>query len=318
MRTVILSIFVVCLLSVGSASIASGGTKVDRKPDVASSECKPIAQLPIGLARTQTLRLNVTCLATPQQRVGSCPVTLRFADADGAPVASPSSSAPLALTTDVPVRGVASLDLPGHSLVADPALREVVRAVVDFDVRDFLSDRLAMNVEVFDTATGRADIRYAFEPCRTLPHAFVPASQRPDGFDRRVRELSFAPPGISVDESATLNVICNPDAAHPQEPCHVVLRYSPFETAASRRDGAAPPIADEELSIQPGAIGSFDLSGHALGAASGERAMFRPSVIADPGTLGRLVTGLEIVDSATGIASSLYQPPNKRRLIFLR
>ncbi|HVP28470.1 MAG TPA: hypothetical protein VMW35_04835 [Myxococcota bacterium] len=98
-------------------------------------------------------------------------------------------------------------------------------------------------------------MRYAFEPCRTLPHAFVPASQRPDGFDRSSRELGFAPPGISLDESARLNVICNPDAAHPQEPCHVVLR---------------------------------------------------------------LVTGLEIIDSTTGIASSLYQPPNKRRLVLLR
>jgi len=64
---------------------------------------------------------------------------LRFADADGDPVASPSSSAPLALTTDVPVRGVASLDLPRNSLVTGSALRDVVRAVVDFDARDFPS-----------------------------------------------------------------------------------------------------------------------------------------------------------------------------------
>jgi hypothetical protein len=319
MRTAILSTLVaICTLSAGWSPAASAGSQADRRSDDPSRECKPIAQLPIGLARSQTLRLNATCIATPEHRIGACPVTLRFVDDEGVPVAGPSSSGPLELTTHIPVRGVASLDLPGQAFVTGPALRKLVRAVVLFDVRDFLSDRLAMNVEVFDSATGRADIRYAFEPCRTLPFAFVPSAQRPDGFDGIVRELSFAPPGITVDETVSLNVICNPDAAHPQEPCRVVLRYSPFETATGRRDGAALPIADQELSIQPGGIGSFELPGHMLGAATGQRAMFRPSVVADPGTLGRLVTGLEIVESATGVASSLYQPPNKRRLIFLR
>jgi hypothetical protein len=279
------------------------------RPD-ATSECRPIAQLPLGLTQSQTMRLNVSCIATPEQPSGSCRVTLKFVDAEGVPVARPGVSAPLELTRDVPVRGVASLDLDGHSFVTGPALRRVVRPVVGFDVKDFLSDRLVMNVEVFDTASGRADIRYAFEPCRTLPFALVPASQRPDGQRTMNRELSFAPPGITADETVSLSVICNPDPEHPLNPCHVVLRYSPYETATRGHAGAAP-IAEQELSILPGAIGSFEVPGHLLGATAG-RLMFRPSVVGSVRTLGRLVTGFEILDSATGIAHSLYQPPNKR------
>jgi hypothetical protein len=170
-----------------------------------------------------------------------------------------------------------------------------------------------MNVEVFDTATGRADIRYAFEPCRTLPFAFVPSAQRPEGLHGIVRELSFAPPGITVDETGRLNVICNPDAASPEASCTVVLRYSPFETATSLHAGPAAPIAEKELAIPPGGIGSFEVPGKMLGATPGSRAMFRPSVVGSPTTLSRLVTGFEILESATGIAHSLYQPQNKRR-----
>jgi hypothetical protein len=281
------------------------------RPDDPASECRPIAQLPIGLAQTQTMRLNVTCVATPEEPFGSCRVTLRFVDAEGVPVARPGVSAPLALTSDVPVRGVASLDLDGHALVTGPALRRVVRPVVEFDVRDFLSDRLVMNVEVFDTASGRADIRYAFEPCRTLPFALVPPWQRPEGQQGMNRELSFAPPGITADETANLNVICNPDPARPQNPCDVALRYSPYETATRGHAAGAATIAEQRLTIRPGAIGSFEVPGYVLGASVG-RLMFRPSVVGSARTLGRLVTGFEILDTATGIAHSLYQPPNKR------
>jgi hypothetical protein len=318
MRTAISStIAAMCIVVAGWAPTAAAESQAHGNPDDPSTECRPIAQLPIGLARSQTMRLNVTCIATPQHPAGSCRVTLAFVDDEGVPVARASSTAPLELTTRVPVRGVASLDLPGHSFVTGPAIRRVVRPVVVFDVKDLLSDRLAMNVEVFDTTTGHADIRYAFEPCRTLPFAFVPSSQRPDGLDGTIRELSFAPPGITVDETVSLNVICNPDAAHPPEPCTVVLRYSPFEAAASGH-AAAPAIAELELSIQPGAIGSFELPGGMLGAVPGHRAMFRPSVVGSPAALGRLVTSFEILESATGIAHSLYQPPNKRSPIILR
>lgn len=318
MRTAIFTtVATICMVAAGWAT-ASAESHAGGKSDDPSAECRPLAQLPIGLARSQTMRLNVTCIATPQHPAGSCRVTLGFVDDEGVPVARASSSDPLELTTNIPVRGIASLDLPGHSFVTGPAIRRVVRPVVVFNVKDFLSDRLAMNVEVFDTATGRADIRYAFEPCRTLPFAFVPGSQRPDGFDGFIRELSFAPPGITVDETVSLNVICNPDAVHPQEPCDVVLRYSPFETGTSRHEAAASPIAEQERSIQPGAIGSFEFPGGMLGAAPGNRAMFRPSVVGSPAVLSRLVTSFEILESATGIAHSLYQPQNKRSPAFLR
>jgi hypothetical protein len=236
---------------------------------------------------------------------------LRFVDAEGLPVTSGSLSTPLEVTRDLPVRGVAYLDLPGHSFVTGPALRRLVRPVVVFDVKDFLSDRLAMDVEVFETSTGRADIRYAFEPCRTLPFAFVPPSMRPDGRHGLARELSFAPPGIAGDETMSLNVICNTDPARPLEPCNVVLRYSAVEGAASG-PAAVPPIAEQAISIRPGAIGSFELPGDQLGATLGNRLMLRPSVVGAPGTLSRLVTNFEILESATGIGRSNYQPPNKR------
>jgi hypothetical protein len=303
-----------CLLAIGWAPDASARSRGERRGDDRSAECRPIAQVPLGLTQSQTMRLNVTCFATRQEPAGSCRVTLRFLDDAGDPVAS----AP-ALTTRIPVRGVASLDLPGHSFVAGPALREVVRPVVEFRVDDFLSDRLAMNVELFDTATERGSIRYAFEPCRTLPLAPVPRSQRPDGFDGLVHELGFAPPGIAEDETVSLNAICNPDPARPHEPCHVVLRYSPYETGSGRHASPAAPLAEQELSIEPGAIGSFEVPGVLLGATPGSRAMFRPSVVGAPATLRRVVTGFEILDSASGIAQSLYQPPDeKRRPIFLR
>jgi hypothetical protein len=263
------------------------------------------------------MRLNVTCVATPEQPSGSCRVTLKFVDAEGVPVLREGASAPLELTRDVPVRGVASLDLDGRSFVTGPALRRVVRPVVVFDVKDFLSDRLVMNVELFDTGSGRADIRYAFEPCRTLPFALVPAAQRPDRPPSMNRELSFAPPGITGEETVNLNVICNPDPERPRSPCQVVLRYSPYETATRGHAAGAVPLAEQELSIQPGAIGSFEVPGFVLGATLG-RLMFRPSVVGSARTLGRLVTGLEILDPATGIARSLYQPPNKRGPIVLR
>ena len=302
MRTVTVSTFIaLCFLALASTAMAAEG-KCD-----SSRECTPIGQLPLGLAQNQTLRLNVTCLATSERPSAACPVTLRFADDRGRPVTI--GSAPVELKTLVPVRGVASLDLPGHSFVP-PALRKVVRAIVLFDERDFVSDRLAMNVEVFQTATGRADIRYAFEPCRTLPFAFVPNAQRPAGFPGNTRELSFAPPGITTDEEVNLNVICTPDPDHPRLPCHVVLRYSPFETGGVRRNPASP-LAERELVIPSGAIGSFAVSGDVVGATPGHRVMFRPSVVGTPESLERLVTGLEILDSATGVAHSLYQPPNK-------
>ena len=247
MRTVaVWTVGVLCLLAAGWTPSPSAAT--DNRCDP-SRDCIPIATLPLGLAQNQTLRLNVTCLATSERPAASCPVTLRFADDTGRPIAI--GSARVELRTHVPVRGVASLDLPGHSFVP-PALRRVVRAIVLFDEADFSSDRLAMNVEVFQTATGRADIRYAFEPCRTLPFAFVPNAQRPAGFPGNTRELSFAPPGITADEDVNLNVICTPDPHDRRAPCHVVLRYSPFETAVRGRSAAAP-IAERELSIPPGA-----------------------------------------------------------------
>ena len=312
-RTIVSTLVAACaLLATGSITTAAADPKGSRDP---SRQCVPVAQLPIGLAQTQTMRLNVTCLATSDNPGAACSVTSRFVDDTGAPVTIAGS--PLALTTQIPVRGVASLDLPGQSFVP-PALRRVVRAVVLFDLADFSSDRLAMNVEVFDTATGQADIRYAFEPCRTLPFAFVPNAQRPPGLPGGVRELSFAPPGITVEEHATLNVICNPDPQHPGTPCHVVLRYSPFEDATGAPPNPSSPLAEQELSIPPGAIGSFTVPGALLGATPGTRAMFRPSVVGTAATLERLVTGFEVVESASGIATSLYQPPNKQRPIFLR
>lgn len=302
----------ICMLAAGWVPTVSA------RPDDASTECTPIAEVPIGLAQSQTMRLNVTCIASSQNPSRSCRVTLRFVDAEGVPVASEGSAGPLELTSEIPVRGIASLDLSGASFVTAPASRRVVRPVVVFDVADFLSDRLAMNVEVFDTATGGAEIRYAFAPCRAIPFAFVPNSQRPEGFNGDIRELSFAPPGITVDETVILNVICNPDSAHPEEPCHVVLRYSPFETASSKPVDAASPIAEQELSIQPGAIGSFAFPGLMLGATPGSRAMFRPSVVGAPTTLGRLVTSMEVFDPGTGISRSLYQPQSKGRSFFLQ
>ena len=312
MRIAILSTLVAFCL-VGAVWTVTAAAESERQCDP-SRDCVPIAQLPLGLAQNQTMRLNVTCLATSEQPVARCPVTLRFVDDRGRPVKI--GSAALEVRTTIPVRGVASLDLPGHSFVP-PALRRVVRAVVVFDESDFSSDRLAMNVEVFETAGGRADIRYAFEPCRTLPFAFVPSSQRPAGFPADTRELSFAPPGIATGEDATLNVICNPDPDHPRTPCHVVLRYSAFESATGRPRNAASPIAERELTIPPGSIGSFAVSGDVLGATPGRRVMFRPSVVGTPEMLGRLVTGFEVFDAATGVAHSLYQPPNKTgRFIF--
>jgi hypothetical protein len=261
------------------------------------------------------MRLNVTCLATSERPTAPCPVTLRFVDDAGRRVTL--GSAPLELKARVPVRGVASLDLPGSSFVP-PALRRVVRAVVLFDETDFSSDRLAMNVEVFRTATGEADIRYVFEPCRTLPFAFVPSAQRPAGFPGNTSELSFAPPGIAADEEVNLNVICNPDPDHPRRPCHVVIRYSPFETVPLRPRTLPTPIAERELSIPPGSIGSFAVPGDMFGATPGSRVMFRPSVLGSPEVLERLVTGFEIVDSASGVAHSLYQPPNKQSRVIFR
>jgi hypothetical protein len=177
-----------------------------------------------------------------------------------------------------------------------------------------------MNVEVFDTATGRADIRYAFEACRSLPHAFVPRSQRPPGMAGVVRELSFAPPGITVDETVSLNVACVADPLQPQEACTVVLRYSSFETTIRQRSGDTVDslIAEQELTIQPGAIGSFEYPGSLLGATPTGHAMFRPSVVGNPAMLRRVITGLEIFDSASGVAQSNYQPPNKRAPFILR
>lgn len=311
MRTTIFSALVAASLALPGWTATVSAVSLPRLEP--SQQCAPVAQLPIGLAASQTMRLNVTCLASLEHAVASCPVTLRFVDDAGLPVVV--SSVPLELKTEVPVRGLASLDLPGAAFVP-PALRRVVRAVVLFDLADFSSDRLAMNVEVFDTVTGRAEIRYAFEPCRTLPFAFLPGAQRPDSFTGVVRELSFAPPGITVDEDVNLNVICNPDADAPQAPCHVVLRYSGFETAKDEPVPASP-IAERELAIPPGAIGSFSFPGDMLGATPGSRAMFRPSVVGTPTTLGRLVTSFEIVEQATGIAHSLYQPPNKQRSTFL-
>ena len=255
------------------------------------------------------MRLNVACIATPQHPVGYCRVKMGFVDEEGVFLTEGSSFHSDELTTRIPIRGVSSLELQGDRLVTGPAIRKVVRAVVFSNPRDFLADRLAMNVEVFDTVTGRAAVKYAFEPCRVLPFAFVPKSQRPQELTGLVRELNFAPPGIAVDETASLNVVCNPNESHPLEPCDVVLRYSPYELS---------PIAEQAFSIQPGAIGSFVLSGDMLGATPGNRAMIRPSVVATPATLSRLVTGFEILESATGITHSNDQPPTKRRPIFLR
>ena len=307
MRTVILSTLLV--FGVVGAAWTVPASAESQRPCDPSRDCVPIAQLPLGLGQNQTMRLNVTCLATSAQPVARCPVTLRFMDDSGRPVRI--GSAPLELRTTVPVRGVASLDLPGHAFVP-PALRRVVRAVVLFDESDFFSDRLAMNVEVFQTATGRADIRYVFEPCRTLPFAFVPSAQRPAGFPGDTGELSFAPPGATTDEDVTLNVICNPDPDHPRAPCHLVLRYSPFESGTGRPRNAASPIAERTLTIPPGSIGSFVVSGDVLGATPGHRVMFRPSVVGTPEVLGRLVTSFEVFDAATGDAHSLYQPQIKK------
>jgi hypothetical protein len=262
------------------------------------------------------MRLNVTCIATPEHPVESCPVTLRFFDAEGVLLTNPDpSSPPVQLTATIPVRGSAFVDLAGHSFIADPGTRKVVRPVVVGSSRDFGGDRVAMNIEVFDTATGIADIRYAFEPCRTLPLAFVPRAQRPSGFTGIIRELSFAPPGITVDETVSLNVACVADPLRPKDPCRVVLRYSRFESTTSGRSesGAHSPIAEQELTIQPGAIGSFESPGSLLGATTASRAMFRPSVVGNPTMLRRVITSFEIFDPVSGVAHSLYQPPNKRR-----
>jgi hypothetical protein len=265
--------------------------------------------------------LNATCIATPEHPFQSCRVTLRFVDADGVVIPNPPPpSPPFELTATIPVRGSAFVDLPGHLFVPGEAARRVVRAVVLGSLRDFESDRLATNVEVFDTATQRADIRYAFEGCRSLPHAFVPWSQRPPGLAGVVRELSFAPPGITVDETVSLNVACVPDPLHPQEVCTVVLRYSSFETIAGPRSGDRIDslISEQELQVQPGAIGSFEAPGSLLGATAASRAMFRPSVVGNPAMLRRVTTSLEIFDSASGVAQSLYQPPNKRGPFVIR
>jgi len=319
MKTTTAHIFlaVSCLAAPGRDKTASADGPRSHQGDEPAAECRPSAQLPIGLARTQTLRLNVTCQATPRHPARPCPVTLRFVDQAGLPVVD-ASSVPLELRTRIAVRGVASLDLPGHSFVGH-ALREAVRPVVAFAMDDFLSDRLSMDVELFDTATGRAGIRYVFDGCRTLPFVFVPASQRPPGFAGPVRELSIAPQGITDEETARLNVACNPDGEDSAAPCRVVLRYSPVETAPTLPGGSsAAPLSEREISIPSGEMGSFDVRGDELGATPGQRVMLRPSVVGAPSALGRLVTNFEIFDSATGVASSNNQPQVKRQPTRLR
>jgi hypothetical protein len=275
--------------------------------------CQPTAQLPLGFTRTQTLRLNATCVPTDEHDGNACRVTLRFLDADGVPLVNPDvPGGPAELTIAIPVRGVAAVELPGDVFVGG-GLRTVVKAVATATERDFNADRIATNVEVLDTATGRADIRYAFQGCRTLPFAFVPRAQRPAGFHRPVQEMTFAPPGITLDEAVSLNAACAPDASRPHEPCKVVLRYSRFENASGPHAGANPLIAERALTIQPGAIGSFELPGSALGATAARRAMFRPSVVGHPDVLRRIVTSLEFFDAASGVAHSLYQPQIKIR-----
>lgn len=281
------------------------------------ASCRPIAQLPVGVAQSQTIRLNVTCVATDAHREQSCPVTLAFFDENGEPVTAPDTSAPVALTTAIPVRGAAGLELNGHAFGAG-GIRRVVRAVVTGLKRDFDDDRVFMNVEVFATATGEADIRYAFQGCRTLPFAFVPPSHYPGELTGELHEMSFAPPGVTTDERASLNVACVADRANSDAPCVVVLRYSRFEDAGSRHDGeGSPVIVERAVTIPPGAIGSFEVPGDVLGAVAGHRAMFRPSVVGDAAMLRRVITGLEIFDPLTGVASSLYQPQIKLG-IFIR
>jgi hypothetical protein len=92
----------------------------------------PVGQLPIGLAATQALRLNVTCLATSERPVAPCPATLRFVDDAGLPVAvdaSPDPGAPCHVVlryspfetaTSPPASPIAERDLPVLGHVAPP------------------------------------------------------------------------------------------------------------------------------------------------------------------------------------------------------
>lgn len=306
---------VVVLGMVPAALSAQAPRTALRNDHGAQASCRPIAQLPVGVAQSQTIRLNVTCVATDAHREQSCPVTLAFFDENGEPVTAPDTSAPVALTTAIPVRGAAGLEVNGQ-LFAAGGIRRVVRAVVTGLKRDFDDDRVFMNVEVFETATGKADIRYAFQGCRTLPFAFVPPSHYPAELAGELHEMSFAPPGVTTDERASLNVACVAERANSDAPCVVVLRYSRFEDA-SRHDAGHPVIEERAVTIPPGAIGSFEVPGDVLGATPGHRAMFRPSVVGDAAMLRRVITGLEIFDPLTGVASSLYQPQIKTG-IFIR
>ena len=74
------------------------------------------------------------------------------------------------------------------------------------------------DVEVFQTATGRADIRYTFE---AVPFAFVAQCSAPGRIPRKHQGAELRAPGITTDEDVDLNVICTPGRHDPLVQCDI-------------------------------------------------------------------------------------------------
>lgn len=259
----------------------------------------------IGIARGQTLRVNIVNTLPVGTDVAACDVHAIFADQAGLPFAARSEDW-IALAP-----GQATwIDLPAALVFARDALalRARVRATVEMspgppDLPPNPCIRIVSTLEVFDNFTGRTS---AFE-MQPGPPTVEMSPGPPNTFGlvglARLQTLALT----------TINLTHPPDPGLdlPPSPCVVALSFlDAAGQAVLGRDGL--PLV-RRAALLPGEFLALNLpAALAFGDSAGVRVPFRAQVQMNPGppelpdACAGLTNTLELVDALTGRTSLIY------------
>ena len=267
----------------------------------------------VGIARGQTMRVNIANTLPPGTDIPACEVRAIFADQAGQPFGTRSDDS----TALFPGQAMWS-DLPAALVFArDPyALRARVRATVEMspgppDLPPSPCAGIVSTLEVFDNLTGRTS---AFEG-QPGPPEVQPGPPNTFGLVGLARLQMLALTSINLTHPP------DPGLEFPPSPCNVTLSFlsSAGETLLGR-DGL--PLV-RRAALLPGEFLAFNLSAAlAFGDSTALRVPVRALVQSQPGPPDApdacvgLTNTLEVVDAITGRTSLIYAagmqpgPPN--------